>query len=893
MRFQETTVPPVIANGHIHSFAVNEVTQELLYVTSSHIALVSLQTLSEVKRIPFSSLVRLDPIRTADRKFQEVLQQYMNFGLHFLNSLPHLNVWLGVINKRRIVCISEELEVSNEVTLDSSGVVGLQVHPVTGDLFMLGMEGKIFVMTCEYSFEGVRKRVASLYDFEIKISVKKQIGTDVNLARLIVSYSDSSTYFIASTDQTSVSSEIHIWNHSSGEKLPSLLHGDSQPISITSLAAFNTVLALIDSTKTLVIYDYLARTEIVRTGLMGFVGNIEALVVEDSELTAGIYIFDSLGRLYDYVPGLGLDSLYYSVRTRDSLTPSQHRPMDKSSMPSSTKLFTQSPIKSLSLIRLVLRHTGLRQLWILAEGTIEIINLGSIGRVTGMKDVKKVESKGNQLICYGENGSVTLMDLETGKYAGKVKDVLMNLTDRDHPSGLFVPVFTAYLPELDFMAFVSFNGLLKLYNLDTGSVSLNFSIQKKTISANCFIPRSQSESLFDIVLGTNVGEILVLSYISYSKEVLQKRKYAAHDLVVFVKYLPTLQRVITVGREGVVRFLAFPEYSWDGTVFKGFWSDCTAGALCGTSLLVLGYESGMLQTLYFSFSGSYPSVLLLEYHIFKVTSVSGLPNSASEAVSGDSAGNIVLWNVDQGQALKVFSVLNHISAVAMAGNVVCERLYAVVNGNIVALSLRTKTQYVSFSYKDVKVWKEERVRKRTEYKGRKIVKKNQMRAGSMAALDEAVRREGKVFVGSVDHLVRKVKVAERLVKRDPLEIKQQLRVNDSFYKLEAKKLTDNLLRNYQTRPMNHILELNSLERLKKSITQVIRYISPSIPAELAFTGRGLRRISPLIKRTLPPVKGPKTWETMESTERIIKTDRSMPMSIARKERETEKAHELA
>lgn len=881
MRFQDTTVPPVIANGHIHSFAVNEVTQELLYVTSSHIALVSLQTLSELKRIPFSSLVRLDPARTADRKFQEVLQQYITFGLHFLHSLPHLNIWLGVINKRRVVCFSEDLEVSNEVTLDSSGVVGLHVHPITGDLFMLGVEGKIFVITCEYSFEAARKRVASIYDFEIKVSVKKQISLDVNLARLVVAYTENCTYFLACTDQPALPFDIHVWNHSSGEKLPSLLHGDSQPVSILALAAFNNILALIDSSKTMVIYDYLARVEMVRTGLAGSVGNVEALVLEDSDLTAGIYVLDSLGRLYDYVPGLGLDSLYSSLRTRDSFTPSQPRLIDKSSLPSSTKLFPPVALKSLPLVRLVLHHTGLKQLWILAEGTVEIINLGSIGRVTDMKDVRKVEVKANQAICYGEREGVTLMDMDTGKYIGKVREILANLSDKEHPSGLFVPVFTSFLPELNILALVSHSGLLKFYNLNSDAVSLNFYMQKKTLSAACFIPRTQSDSQFDTIFGTNVGEILVLAYNSYSKEVTLQRKYAAHDFVVFIKYLPTLQRVLTVGSEGVIRFLTFPDYSWDTTFFKGFWSDCTAGALCGTSLLVLGYESGMLQTLYFSFSGSHPAVLLLEYHIFKVTSVSGLASSTAEAVSGDSAGNIVLWNVDQGRALKVFSVLEHVAAVIIAGNEVCERLYAVVSGRVVALSLKTKSKYVSFSYKEVRLWKEERARKRTEYKGRKIVKKTQARSGSMVALDEAVRRQG-VTLGSVDHLVRKVQVAEKWVSQDPLAIQPQRRSNDSLYKLEAKKLTDNWLRTFQTRPMNHILEHNSLERLKKSISRVIRYISPSIPAELAFSGRGLRRISPLVMRIrqkLPPVQTGRAREAQESSGREINTDRSLPISL--------------
>ena len=881
MRFQDTTVPPVIANGHIHSFAVNEVTQELLYVTSSHIALVSLQTLSELKRIPFSSLVRLDPARTADRKFQEVLQQYITFGLHFLHSLPHLNVWLGVINKRRIVCFSEELEVSNEVTLDSSGVVGLHVHPITGDLFMLGIEGKIFVITCEYSFEGVRKRVATVYDFEIKVSVKKQISLDVNLTRLAVAYTDSCTYFLACTDQPALPFDVHIWNHSSGEKLPSLSHGDSQPVSILALAAFNHILALIDSSKTLVIYDYLTRTEMVRTGLAGYVGNIEALVLEDCELTAGIYVLDSFGRLYDYVPGLGLDSLYSSLRTRDSLTPSQPRPIDKSSLPSSTRLFPLNTLKPSPLIRLVLHHTGLKQLWMLAEGTVEVVNLGSIGRATEMKDVKKVEMKGNQAICYGEKGEVALMDMDTGKNAGKVREILPNLADKEHPSGLFVPVFISFLPKLNFLALVSNSGLLKFYNLNSDTVSLNFFMQKKTLSAACFIPRTQCDSHFDTIFGTNIGEVLVLAYNSYTKEVTLQRKYAAHDLVVFIKYLPAVQRVLTVGREGVVRFLTFPEYSWDTTFFKGFWSDCTAGALCGTSLLVLGYESGMLQTLYFSFGGSHPAVLLLEYHIFKVTSVSGLASSTTEAVSGDSAGNIVLWNVDQGRALKVFSVLDHISAVIIAGNEVCERLYAVVNSRIVALSLKTKSQYVSFSYKEVRVWKEERARKRTEYKGRKIIKKTQARSGSMVALDEAVRRQG-VALGSVDHLVRKVQVAEKWVSQDPLTIQPQMRNNDSLYKLEAKKHTDKWLHTFQSRPMNRILELNSLERLKKSISRVIRYISPSIPAELAFSGRGLRRISPLVMKIgkkLPPVQAGRVREAEESSMREINTDRSMQMSL--------------
>ena len=879
LRFQESTVPPVISNGHIHSFAVNELTQELLYVTSSHIALVCLKTLSEIKRIPFMSLVRLDPNRTADRKFQEVLQQYVNFGLHFLNCLPHLNVWLGVINKRRVVCFSEELEVSNEVTLDSSGVVSLHVQPVTGDLFMLGTEGKIFVMTCEYSFENVRKR-ASIYDFEIKVSVKKQIGTDVNLSKLVVTYTDFSTYFISTVDQVSLPAEIHIWNHSTGEKLPSLSHGDSQAVSILALAAFNSVLVLIDSTKLLCVYDYLTRTEIVRTALVGSVGNIEALVLEDCDITAGIYVLDSLGRLYDFVPGLGLDSVYVAQRHRDSLTPSQHRTVDKSGLPSFTKISTQSPLKPYPLIRLILQHTGLRQLWILSEGTIEVVNLGSIGRVTEMKDIRKVKKHGSHLLCYGDNGAVSLMDLDTGKCLTKIREVVQNLGDREHPNGLFVPVFTAFIQEINFIGFVSYSGLLKFYDLNTDTSSLNYFMQKKTLSAACFILNSQSGSFFDSVFGTSIGEVLVLSYTSYSKEVTLRRKYAAHDYVVYIRHLPSLHKVLTVGREGVVRFLTYPEYSWDTTFFRGFWNDCSACTLCGTSLLVLGYESGMLQTLYFSFGGSHPAVLLLEYHIYKITSVSGLSNSTSEAVSGDAAGNIVLWNLDQGKAVKVFSVLSHVTAVVIHGNLVSERLYAVVDSTVVSLSLKTKSEYVSRSYKEVKAWKEERIKKRTEYKGRKILKKTQVRSGSLAALEEVVRREGGAF-STVDHLKRKVKVAEKLVKKDPLEIPQIRRNNDLFYKLEAKKLTDNWLRTFQARPMNHILELNNLERLKKSISKVIRYISPAIPAELAFSGRGVQRISPLVMqsaRKLPPVHGEK-WGKEPLSRRELKTDRSVPMSL--------------
>ena len=852
-RFQPSSAPPVISNAHIHSFAINELTRELLYVSNSHITLVSLDSLAELKRIPFSNLIRTESIRQNDRKFQEVLQQYVNFGLNFLNSMPHLNIWLGVINKRRVVCLSEELEVSNEVTLDSSGVMAMSVHPTSGDVFVLGVEGKVFVLGIEYSFDAIRKRLPTLYDFEIKVNVKKQIGTESLLTHIAMSFG-SPTYLVASAETTPFASqtEVHVWNYTTGEKTHSVMHGDGsgQGGSVVAMAACGSLVALADSNKALVVYDFITKQELARYQL-GAIGPIEGVLVEDPDISAGVYVIDTNGKVYDFVLGSGISSTHTPGRPRDTQTPSVSRNPDRGS---SAKLST-SPIKPSPHYTLITLHTGMKQLWLLVDGFLEVVNLASIGRVTDLHSITKVEMRYETAYFYYGKGNVDVYDPRRERVTTRIDNIVTSFTDREHPEGLFIPAFFSYLPELNFMVYVSVNGLLKLYDLDSEVASINFVMQKKTFTSACFIPLHGSETTFDCVFGTSIGEILILSYDKLTREVTQRRKYAAHDQVVMVSYLHWVQKVMTIGREGSVRFLTWPDYRWDNSVFRGFWSDCTACTLCGTSILLIGYESGMLQTLYLSFASAHPAAALLEYHIFAITCLCGLPNSNSEAVSGDSAGFIVLWNLDYSRPYKIFSVHEEVSAMALFGSLRSERLLVVMKSLSVFLSLRTKSEFVSVSPKEIAKWREDRLKKRTEYKGRKLIRKSEMRSSSLTSLEEVLKRDEKREIGAVSKLLKKVRVAKSIIERDPLAVSPHKRQTDAAPKAEIKKMTDNWYRTYRNRPLTRILEHNRVERLKRSVSKVIKHLGVDIPSELAFSGKVVRKFSPALSTERLPSRG--------------------------------------
>lgn len=751
-----------------------------------------------------------------------MLQQYQSYGLNFLNALPNLNIWLGVINRRRVVCLSEELEVSNEVTLDSSGVVSLAVHPHTGDLFILGLEGKVFVLSVEYSFDAVRKRLSTPFDFEIKISGKKQITADVPLSKAVLSLG-ATTFIIGAPETSALQVEVHIWNYTTGEKTPSIVHSDSsgQQTAIQALAASHSTVAVLDSTKTLTIYDFLTRQELVRQ-LVG-IGDVEALILEDPDITCGVYMLETTGRVGDFVPGTGIASTFTSTRVLKDRTPRFPKP------PAQFTLVTQ--------------HSGLKQLWLLVDGVLDVLNLASIGHTADLKPVSRAEVKFEQLFLYSEEGDVEVYDPRRERVTQRFEEICKGFNDKESPDGRFIPAFSAYIPDINFLAYISINGLLKLYDLDSGIASINIFIPKKTFTAAYFLPFPNSDTSFDCILGTSQGEILIFTYNKLTREVTIKRKFVAHSNVIAILRQPRTQRIMTVGKEGVVRLLAWPEYRWETSILKGFWSDCSACAICGNSLLVLGYESGMLQTIYLSFGSVQSAASLLEYHLAQITSVCGLPNSSSEAISADITGVLVLWNLDQSSPIRVFSVLQEIKTVGLFGGGKSEKAFLVLKTACLFLSLRTKAQYMSVSTKDLTKWKEEKVKKRTEYKGRKIMRKAEMRSSSLASLEEIMKKTNPQPLGLVSKLLKKVNIAKAIVERDVLSISPDKRQIDAPQRVEIKKMTDNWYRTYRNRPLTRILEQNGLERLKKSVSKVIIHFADEIPGELAFNGKGLRKFS--------------------------------------------------
>lgn len=829
-RFQAVSVPPIRSSAPIISFAVNEYTRELLYVTSTHISLISLPSLSELRTIPFSSLIRSDSLRPSDRKFQELLQQYQSFGLSFLNSLPHLNIWLGVINKRRVICLSEELEVSNEVTLDSSGVMALYVHPNTGDLFLLGVEGKIFVLSVEYSFDSVRKRLNTPYDFEIKLSGKKQITVDAPLGRAAVSVGVA-TYILATPDAAAAQVEVHVWNYTTGEKTYSMLYSEhsGQSVSIVALAASYSRVVLCDSNTTLTIYDFLSRQELIRHSISSSISSIDSLILEDPDITCGIYILDSFGSVYDVAPGRGgVMSTFTPAKTQRDKSPRG-------------KINTQMDLVTL--------HSGLKQLWVLVDGFVNVLNLAGIGHAADLSEVWKAEVRFEQMFLYSKSGNVEVFDPQKERITQRFLDICSGFTDKENPQGQFCPDFSAYLPELNFLAYISTNALLKLYDLDSGIASINTFIPKKEYTAACFVSLPASSAMFDCVFGTSIGEILVFSYDKLTREVTLRRKFVAHSKVVAILRQARGQRLMTVGREGVVRLLNWPECRWENNTMKGFWNDCSACAICGNSLLVLGYESGMLQTIYISFGTVQPAASLLEYHLSQITSICGLSNSNSEAVSADITGLLVLWDLDNNTPKRVFSVLQEVQTVALFGNLRSDKLFIVMKNLCVFLSLNTKSKFSHISEKEICKWKEEKIKKRTEYKGRKILRRSEMRSSSLASLEEALKKMNPQPVGFVTKLLRKVTAAKAVVERDVLSVSPEKRPIEASQKVEIKKMTDNWYRTYHNRPLTRILEQNGLERLKKSVSKVITHFAEEIPGELAFTGKGWRKFNPAVMNT--------------------------------------------
>jgi hypothetical protein len=239
-------------------------------------------------------------------------------------------------------------------------------------------------------------------------------------------------------------------------------------------------------------------------------------------------------------------------------------------------------------------------------------------------------------------------------------------------------------------------------------------------------------------------------------------------------------------------------------------------------MVLLGYQSGMLQTLYFSPTAAMPANALLEYHTSAITCVSGLKYHISEGVSADAQGNIVLWSLDTNDPLKVFQLYNSIEAIISFGTHQIEALYVVIFGALLKVNIDRSIAYKQVSRRDVLSYRTEAKRRRLEQKKR-------------VARPISIYTLPRKPTGSdpISSLYSRVFATKARVQADPLVVRPQGTRTFEEETLPELRSEDR----QKDRALHRIIERNHIERFKKSLTITIRHCNQWVPRELLFNGR--------------------------------------------------------
>lgn len=838
-RFQSHTLPFIITNGQIYSFAINEQTCELLYADPRGLHLISLNDNEVVRSIPYIDLIKVEISRLSDRKQQEIVQSYASHGVQHLWPVQTLNIWLGVVSRKRFVFFSEDLVVSNESPIDISGVTAVRLDRDTGDIFTLTGEGKVMIWMCEIISDSGKKRA----EFDVKIVQKKTFGVDSSIEKFDMSTKGCHYLACLATSPSNGTAIVHLWDYHTGEKLPSVVQTEAySPVSVTAIGLKGHYLALLDANRTIVIRDLEAATEVHRKSLSSVVSSIDSIVFEESDLSSGIYLVENSGQIHDYsatLPGL-LSSVAHS-KAKDAefkgksadkvyITGLRSALFDEKAMPGTINS------RFNTIFSVVTLFSGLKQIWILFDGCLDVVNLASLGEILRIKE--KVAQAHHLQYSYGAvwafptAGVSEVMAVQTQSGALHLVNTLSEQRLASYScavsEGRRVSLCALSL-EMSAVVTLSLASVLSCQNFQTNVVSQGYQLSKLSITSLCLSPKypvnhllSKENDIYYVTIGSDSGLVLVFEYNPQGRGIELRKRYAAHDAVVFVAYRHWDRKVLTVGRDGYVKFLQCDnDYEWDNVSYKGFWTDCSACGLCGHSMVVLGYESGMLQTLYFSPSANYPISGLLEYHTTAIKTVCGLDLSLAEAASADDSGQIVLWNLEKNEPLRVFRVNAQINSLVISGNPACDTLLVVFEGSILRLRNDKNSVYKRMTRRDIVNYKSEIKRKRMEQKKKSV----------RSVLHSSARP--KTESKSIKDLYTHVAAVKQRLERDPVEDLRQASPKPEDKPL-GEKTQKGQAGDMRFKQIIQLMEEKRLERFKKSLTLTIRNINVLIPREVFF-----------------------------------------------------------
>jgi len=866
-RFKVVTPHFSLNNGSVYSFAVNEITSELLYADNHGIHLVTYDTNEEVKSIPYTDLIKQELSRYTERKQQEILATYSSHGVQYLNVLQLQNLWLGVISRKRFVFFNEELTVSSESPIDISGITCLKVQTDTGDVFTLTGDGKVLMWGCEVIADAGKKRPG---DFDVKIMMKKKFALESPITRFDITISGPPLFACSSEPVPTQSPAVAIWDYSTGERQSSVSHSESSSVSIQALGLKHPYLVLLDSVRNLAVVDLVQGAEIYKRGLGQTLALVDTILVEEAELSSGVYLMDAVGRVFDYsVTNSVMRSTFLHAKTRENVPMTSPRNSEKALMAvirGNVLDDKASPGSSFSrfntCFRLIAQHSGLKQLWALYDGTLIVVALAATGKVLSpgglVRHIRKLplqpgQTKARVLELTMDSGCITLFDTDQEKVLATHTAFLEVLNKKGETLSL-----CRLAQDFSLVISITDSGNFLCYDTAARSPCLDFQLSKIVVTALCLVPHTfepEVESTqLDIVIGTDSGLVLVFVYTPRRKAVELLKRYAGHDLVVSLEYRPWDRKVLSVGRDGYIKFLLCDQYyEWEASSVRGYWSDCTACTTCGQSMVLLGYQSGMLQTLYFSPSANMPTNALLEYHTSAITCVNGLKYNISEGVSADALGNLVLWSLDTSDPLKVFQLYSPIEALISFGLHQVETLYVVINGALLKVNVDRSVAYKQVSKRDVQSYRAEAKRRRLEQK------KRTARPLSIYSVPKKSSSAEPISILYSRVLATKVKV-----QADPLLVRAH-----GLRQLEEETLPELRTEDRsKDRPLHQIIERNHIERFKKSLAITIRHCNQWVPRELMFNGRFKTR-SLLITPTHEPHG--RTLLSQSSTRKTLNT----------------------
>ena len=514
----------------------------------------------------------------------------------------------------------------------------------------------------------------------------------------------------------------------------------------------------------------------------------------------------------------------------------------------------------------------LRQIWALFDGSLDVVNLASLGEMLKIEEkvakAYRLQYSHGAVWAFPSAGTSEVMVVQTQAGALHLVNTLSEQRIASYCEVSGGAGLSALSLEMSAVVTLSPASLLCCQNLQTSVACQGYQLSKLTITSLCLSPKypvthllAKDNDIYYVTLGSDSGLVLVFEYNPRGQGLDLRKRYAAHDAVVLVAYRHWDRKVLTVGRDGYVKLLLCDgNYEWDSVSYKGFWTDCSACGLCGHSMVVLGYESGMLQTLYFSPSTDYPISGLLEYHTTAIKTVCGLDLSLAEAASADDAGQIVLWNLEKNEPLRVFRVNAQINSLVISGNPACDTLLVVFEGSILRLRNDKNSVYKRVTRRDILTYKSEIKRKRMEQK-KKSARSN---------LHSSVRPKTQSKPSIQDLRTHVASVKQRL-ERDPVEDLRQAsaRPDDDPVGEKTQKGTQADMRFKQ---ILQLMEDRRIERFKKSLTLTIRNVNVLIPREVFFHRRFQAKrimITPLI---FPQFKGARAATTLGKAKLVLRTE---------------------